>query len=235
MPDLSFGRAWPNNLFGPPLCKEEACSTSQRWVETLSSTTKGGSNSNWPRINIGAICEKALRMSTPSRSWSSTMGNEGYFDWRENMERHQQESEQQVQTLLRETRRLQEENDVLRIQVSSSGPSRSRQPKSQRTNSKQNEEVSFPRNAKFPYDSQEVQLEEKFPLTCPTLLDESSDSTRILTKMRRDRKSQLSDTMRARLGPQTPDMEGIPRVETAQRFALIPRLQRLCQTTLPIH
>ncbi|RVW51276.1 hypothetical protein CK203_075451 [Vitis vinifera] len=142
------------------------------------------------------------------------------------MERHQQESEQQVQTLLRETRRLQEENDVLRIQVSSSGPSRSRQPKSQRTNSKQNEEVSFPRNAKFPYDSQEVQLEEKFPLTCPTLLDESSDSTRILTKMRRDRKSQLSDTMRARLGPQTPDMEGIPRVETAQRFALIPRLQR---------
>ncbi|KAL6332485.1 hypothetical protein AAG906_008516 [Vitis piasezkii] len=128
------------------------------------------------------------------------MGNEGYFDWRENMERHQQESEQQVQTLLRETRRLQEENDVLRIQVSSSGPSRSRQPKSQRTNSKQNEEV------------QEVQLEEKFPLTCPTLLDESSDSTRILTKMRRDRKSQLSDAMRARLGPQTPDMEGIPHM-----------------------
>ena len=43
------------------------------------------------------------------------MGDEGYFDWRENMERLQQEREQQVQALLQETRRLREENDVLMI------------------------------------------------------------------------------------------------------------------------
>ncbi|RVW36617.1 hypothetical protein CK203_072880 [Vitis vinifera] len=143
------------------------------------------------------------------------MGSKGYFDRCENMERHQQESERQVQALPREARRLREENVVLRIQVSSSGPSRSRQPKSQQTNSKQNEEVSFPQNAKFPSSSQEVQLEEKVPPTCPTLLDESFDFTSILTKRRHDKKLQLSNAMRARLGPQTPGMEGRPRVATA--------------------
>ncbi|KAL6346505.1 hypothetical protein AAG906_000123 [Vitis piasezkii] len=109
------------------------------------------------------------------------MGSEGYFDWCENMERHQQESERQVQALVREARRLREENDVLRIQ-----------PKSQRTDSKQNEEVSFPKNAKFPSCSQKVQPEEKVPPTCPMLLDESFDFTRILTKRRHDKRSQLS-------------------------------------------
>ena len=59
------------------------------------------------------------------------MGDEGYFDWRENIERRQQESERQVQALLQETRRLREENDVLRIQVSSSGPPRNQQPRGQ--------------------------------------------------------------------------------------------------------
>ena len=52
------------------------------------------------------------------------MGDEGYFDWHESMEIWQLESEWQVQALLQETRRLREENDVLRIQVSSSGPPR---------------------------------------------------------------------------------------------------------------
>lgn len=61
-------------------------------------------------------------MSMPSGSQSLAMGSEGYFDWRENMERRQQESERQVLALLHETRRLREENQVLRIQVSSSGP-----------------------------------------------------------------------------------------------------------------
>ncbi|RVW85215.1 hypothetical protein CK203_046619 [Vitis vinifera] len=67
-----------------------------------------------------------------------------------------------------------EENDVLRIQVSSSGPSRDQRSRSQRTNSRHNQE------------------------------DESSDSTRISSKRQCNRKSQLSDAMRARLGPQAP-------------------------------
>ena len=38
------------------------------------------------------------------------MGDEGYFDWRKSMEKQQQESKQQVQALLQETRKLREEN-----------------------------------------------------------------------------------------------------------------------------
>ncbi|RVW75401.1 hypothetical protein CK203_062314 [Vitis vinifera] len=64
-------------------------------------------------------------MSTLSRSRSSTMGREGYFDWRESMERRQCKNERQVQALLQEMRRLREENDILRIRVSSSCPPRS--------------------------------------------------------------------------------------------------------------
>ena len=106
-----------------------------------------------------------------------------------------------MQTLLREMRRLREENEVLHIQESSSSPPCSQQPKSQRTNSKQNEEVSFP-------NSQEALPEEKLPLTIPTPLDENSYSTRILTKRRRDKRLQLSDAMRPWLGPQIPCMKG---------------------------
>ncbi|KAJ9691537.1 hypothetical protein PVL29_013653 [Vitis rotundifolia] len=68
-------------------------------------------------------------MSAPSRS-QSAMGSEDYFDWRKSMERRQQESERQVQALLQKTRRLRKENKVLRIQVSSLGTPRSRQPRS---------------------------------------------------------------------------------------------------------
>ncbi|KAJ9687238.1 hypothetical protein PVL29_015915 [Vitis rotundifolia] len=95
-------------------------------------------------------------MSMPSGSQSLAIGSEGYFDLRENMERRQQESERQVLAILHEMRRLREENEVLHIQVSSSGPPHNRKPKSQRTNSKKNEEVSYPRNTKFPSNEQEM-------------------------------------------------------------------------------
>ena len=75
-------------------------------------------------------------MSTPSRSRSSARGSEDYFDWRESIERRQRKNERQVKVLLQETRRLREENEVLRIQVSFTSPSRSRQPRSHRTNSR---------------------------------------------------------------------------------------------------
>ena len=88
-------------------------------------------------------------MSTPSKSRSPTMGNEDYFNWHENMERRQHESERQMQALLQEIRRLREENEVLHIQVSSSAPPCSPQPRSQRANSRQNEEATYPRNVDF--------------------------------------------------------------------------------------
>ena len=40
-------------------------------------------------------------------------GSEGYFDWRESMEKHQWKSERQVLALLHEAKRLKEENEVL--------------------------------------------------------------------------------------------------------------------------
>ena len=95
------------------------------------------------------LWELKVQMSAPSRSRSSTMGNEDYFNWRENMERRQRESKRQVQALLYQTRRLKEENKVLRIQVSSSASPRSPQPRSQCVNSRQNEEATYPRNVDF--------------------------------------------------------------------------------------
>lgn len=105
------------------------------------------------------------------------------------MERHQRESERQLQALLRETRRLKEENDVLQIQVSSLGPPHSRQPRSQLTNSRQNEEVIYPKNVESPFDEHGMQPDEKPLPTYHALLDESSDSTGVSSKRRRDRKS----------------------------------------------
>ncbi|RVX16518.1 hypothetical protein CK203_006233 [Vitis vinifera] len=147
-------------------------------------------------------------MSTPSRSRSSAIGSEDYFNWRENMERRQRKNERQMQVLLHETRRLREDNEVLCIQVSSSTPPRSQQPKSQCANSNQNEEVTYPRNAEFFHNEQGMQSEQKSPLACHVQPDESFDSTRVSAKMRRNRKSQLSDAMRARLGPQMLGMGG---------------------------
>ncbi|WKA09261.1 hypothetical protein VitviT2T_026926 [Vitis vinifera] len=70
-------------------------------------------------------------MTTPSRSRLLVVGSEDYFNWRESMERHRCESERHMQALLHETRRLREENEVLRIQVSSSDPPHSHRPRSE--------------------------------------------------------------------------------------------------------
>ena len=63
---------------------------------------------DWHYTNIGAIYEKDLKMSTPSRSQSSTMCGEDYFVWGERMERHQQKNDRQMQTC--STKRNDSEN-----------------------------------------------------------------------------------------------------------------------------
>ena len=132
------------------------------------------------------------------------MGDEGYFDWHESMERRQQESKRKVQALLQETRRLREENDVLRIQVSSLGPSRDQRPRGQGTNSRHNQEATYPGNAE-PSPNVHGVWPNKGPLpTYRASQDESSDSTRVSSKRQCDRRPQLSDVMRAKLGPQAP-------------------------------
>ena len=98
-----------------------------------------------PAINIGAIYGKVAfaKMSTPSRSHSSAMGDKCHFDWRETMEKRQLESERQMQALLQEIRRLREENDVLRIQVSSSGPPQAQRSRGERANSRHNQGAAY--------------------------------------------------------------------------------------------
>ena len=51
------------------------------------------------------------------------MGSKGYFDWCESRERRQRENDWQMQSLIRQVRWLKEENEELRGQMSSTGPS----------------------------------------------------------------------------------------------------------------
>ena len=71
-------------------------------------------------LNIGAVCGNLLiqsptNMTTPSRSRSSSRGEEDNSEWRQAIKRRQLVSERQLQALLQETERLREENAVLRI------------------------------------------------------------------------------------------------------------------------
>ena len=70
---LELWKVCPDNLFGHLLQEKRRSITS-----------------SWLGFNIDAVYGKnKTKMSTPSRSRSSAMGDEGYFDWRETMERHQ--------------------------------------------------------------------------------------------------------------------------------------------------
>ena len=103
---------------------------------------------------------------------------------------------------------------MLRIQTSSSGPSRDWQLRSQQTNSRQNQEATYPRNTKPLSDVHGVWPDERPLPAYHAPPDESSDSTCISSKRRRDRKSQLLDVTHVRLGPQTLGMEK-PHATTA--------------------
>ncbi|KAL6311133.1 hypothetical protein AAG906_012618 [Vitis piasezkii] len=60
--------------------------------------------------------------------------------------------------------------------------------------------ASFPRNVEFPWRSHDT-IEEELSPTHEVQLDEISDSTRVSTKRRCDRRSRLSDAMQVGLGP----------------------------------
>ncbi|RVW90984.1 hypothetical protein CK203_044164 [Vitis vinifera] len=67
---------------------------------------------------------------------SSAKGDEDYHEWLEAIERRQLESERQMQALLQEIARLREENVVLQIQASSTGPPRGQRSRGQGANSR---------------------------------------------------------------------------------------------------
>ena len=156
-------------------------------------------------------------MSTPFRSRSSVVDSEYYFVYLENMERCQRESDRNMQSLIRQTRRLKEENEELHAQMSSTSLSQSQQPQSQRMASRQTDETFFPRNVEFSSSSHTTRFEKEFSPAYQVQQDESTDFTRVSTKRRRDRRSRLSDAMRAQLGPQTPGIKAKPcMVETLE-------------------
>ena len=143
--------------------------------------------------SVGTIA--TTKMSTPSKSRSSARGNEGYFEWRETMEMRQLESERKMQAMLQETRRLREENAVLRIQVSSSGPHHDQRPRGQGANSRPNLESVHPGTTGVIPDMRDERSWERHMPTYRAPQDESSDSIRLSSKRQRDKRPQFSDVM----------------------------------------
>ncbi|KAL6347707.1 hypothetical protein AAG906_026236 [Vitis piasezkii] len=86
-------------------------------------------------------------MATPSQSRSSGRGEEDHFEWRQAIEKRQLASEKQLKALLQETERLREENAVLRIQASTSGPPRRQRSRGQVANSRPEPESIYPGSA----------------------------------------------------------------------------------------
>ena len=121
-------------------------------------------------------------MSTPSRSRSLARGDEDYFEGREAMERRQLESERQMQALLQETTRLREENAVLRIQASSSGPSRGQRSRGQGANSRPDSESINPGTTGVVPEVRNNRSQERPTPMHQAPQDESSDSTHLSSK-----------------------------------------------------
>ncbi|RVX08099.1 hypothetical protein CK203_014871 [Vitis vinifera] len=153
-------------------------------------------------------------MATPSQSRSSGREEEDNHEWRQAIEKRQLASEKQLKALLQETERLREENAVLRIQASTSGPPRRQRSKGQVANSKPEPESIYPGSTgAIPGTYNARPHEPRTPMPRAPR-EESSDSTHFSAKRQRDRKSQLSSSMRARLGPQEPGRSRPPAATT---------------------
>ncbi|RVW84420.1 hypothetical protein CK203_040675 [Vitis vinifera] len=155
-------------------------------------------------------------MATPSRSRSSGRREDDNFEWRLAIERRQLASERQLKTLLQETERLREENVVLRIQASTSGPPRRQRSRGQVANSRRQQEPEsiYPGTTGAIPGACNVRPHEPRTPMPQAPREESSDSTHFSAKRQCDKKSQLSNSMRARLGPQEPGRSRPPMATT---------------------
>ncbi|RVW62167.1 hypothetical protein CK203_062585 [Vitis vinifera] len=143
-------------------------------------------------------------MVTPSRSRSSGRGEEDNSEWRQAIERRQLANERQLQALFQETERLREENAILRIQASSTGPPRRQRSKGQVVNSRPEPESIYPGTAGAIPEAYNVRPHEPPTPMNRAPHEESSNSTHFSTKRERDKRPQLSNSIRERLGPQEP-------------------------------
>ncbi|RVW17933.1 hypothetical protein CK203_108000 [Vitis vinifera] len=153
-------------------------------------------------LNIGAVCGKIsliqspAKMATPSQSHSSGREEEDNSKWRRAIERRQLASERQLKALLQETEKLREENAVLRIQASTSGPPRRQRSRGQVANSRPEPESIYPGTAGAILGTCNIRPHEPHTPMPRAPHEESSDSTHFSAKRQCDRKSQLSNSMR---------------------------------------
>ena len=124
-----------------------------------------------------------------------------------------------MQALLQETARLREENVVLRIQASSTGPPRGQCSRGQVANSRPDPKSIYPGTAGAIPETCNVKPQERHTPMHQTPQKESSNSTRLLSKRQCDKRPQLSGAMCARLGPQEP---GRPRPPVATTWGTYP-------------
>ena len=171
-------------------------------------------------------------MSTPSRSRSSGRGEEDNSEWRRAIERRQLASERQLQALLQETERLREENAVLHIQASSMGPPRRQRSRGQVANSRPEPESIYLGTARAILETSNVRPHEPHTPMHRAPREESSDSTHFSTKRQRDKRPQLSNSMRPRLGPQEPRRPR-PSAVTAWEAYPDPMVTPMVQNVLP--
>ncbi|RVX01432.1 hypothetical protein CK203_017588 [Vitis vinifera] len=176
-------------------------------------------------LNIGAVCgsisliQSPAKMTTPSQSRSSGREQEDNSEWRRAIERRQLASERQLKALFQETERLREENAVLCIQASTSGPPRLQRSRGPGSKLKVRTRVNISWDSGSYPETYNVRPHEPYTPMPRAPREESSDSTHFSTKRQRDRKSQLSNSIRARLGPQEP---GRPRSPAATTWAARP-------------
>ena len=109
-----------------------------------------------------------------------------------------------MQARLQETARLREENAVLQIQASSTRPPHGQRSRGQGANSRPNPESIYPGTAGAIPETGNVRPQERHTPMHQAPQEESSDSTRLSSKRQRNKRPQLSDAMRTRLGPQEP-------------------------------
>ena len=148
-----------------------------------------------------SLIQSSAKMATPSRSRSSAREKEDNSEWRQAIERRQLASERKMQALLQETARLREENVVLRIQASSTGPPCRQRSRGQVANSRPDPESIYPGTAGAIPETCNVRPHERHTPMHRAPREESLDSTHLLSKRQHDKRPQLWGAMRARLGP----------------------------------
>ena len=114
---------------------------------------------------------------------------------------------------------MREENAVLCIQASSTGPPRGQCSRGQVANSRPDPESIYPETAGAIPETCNVRPQERHMPIHQTPQEESLNSTHLLSKRQRDKRPQLSSAMHARLGPQEP---GRPRPPVATTWGTHP-------------